>query len=47
MTITELQQQYAAHPHTDAVNKLLNDTSVKHLFCGGLCASAASFFHPH
>ena len=32
MTITELQQQYAAHPHTDAVNKLLNDTSVKHLF---------------
>lgn len=44
MTITELQQQYAAHPHTDAVNKLLNDTSVKHLFCGGLCASAASFF---
>lgn len=44
MTITELQQQYAAHPHTDAVNKLLNDTSVKHIFCGGLCASAASFF---
>ena len=44
MTITKLQQQYAAHPHTDAVNKLLNDTSVKHLFCGGLCASAASFF---
>lgn len=44
MTITELQQQYAAHPHADAVNKLLNDTSVKHLFCGGLCASAASFF---
>lgn len=44
MTITELQQQYAAHPYTDAVNKLLNDTSVKHLFCGGLCASSASFF---
>nr|WP_320059026.1 transcription-repair coupling factor [uncultured Bacteroides sp.] len=44
MTITQLQQQYAAHPNTEAVNKLLKDSSIKHLFCGGLCASAASFF---
>ncbi|MBP1614183.1 MAG: putative transcription-repair coupling factor [Bacteroidetes bacterium] len=44
MTITQLQQQYAAHPNTEVVNKLLKDSSIKHLFCGGLCASAASFF---
>lgn len=44
MTITELQQQYAAHPNTEVVNKLLKDSSIKHLFCGGLCASATSFF---
>ncbi|WP_321332468.1 transcription-repair coupling factor [uncultured Bacteroides sp.] len=44
MTITELQQQYAGHPHVGAVSKLLKDSSVKHLFCGGLCASASSFF---
>lgn len=44
MTITELQQLYAAHPNTEAVNKLLKDSSIKHLFCGGLCASAFSFF---
>ena len=44
MTITELQQLYAAHPHIDAVKHLLSDDSVKHVFCGGLCGSAASLF---
>lgn len=44
MTITELQQQYAAHPHTAAVKSLLEDSSVQTIFCGGLCASASSLF---
>ena len=44
MTITELQHQYACHPNVEALGKLLDDASVKHLFCGGLCASAASLF---
>lgn len=42
MNITELQQQYACHPNVEALGRLLNDVSVKHIFCGGLCASAAS-----
>ena len=44
MTITELQQQYAAHPNTAVMKRLLKDTSVQTVFCGGLCASAASLF---
>lgn len=44
MTITELQRQYASHPHVAAFGKLLEDASVRHIFCGGLCASAASLF---
>lgn len=44
MTITELQQQYICHPNVEALGRLLDDTSVKHVFCGGLCASAASLF---
>ncbi len=42
MTITELQQRYAAHPHIEAVQRLLGDASVKSVYCKGLCASAAS-----
>ena len=42
MTITELQQRYAAHPGMEATLQLLNNPSVRHLFCGGLRASAAS-----
>ncbi|MCD8310195.1 MAG: transcription-repair coupling factor, partial [Prevotellaceae bacterium] len=42
MTITELQQRYAVHPHIEAVQRLLGDDSVKYLYCKGLCASAAS-----
>lgn len=44
MTITELQHQYASHPNVAALNRLLKDASVKHIYCGGLCASAASLF---
>ena len=44
MIITELQQLYAAHPHVEGMCRLLEDTSVRHLYCEGLCASAASLF---
>ena len=44
MTITELQKRYAAHPGVAAVKRLLDDSSVKSIFCGGLRASAASLF---
>lgn len=44
MTITELQQLYAAHPNVEGMHRLLEDTSVRHLYCGGLGASAASLF---
>ena len=44
MTITELQRLYAAHPNTAVMKRLLKDTSVQTVFCGGLCASAASLF---
>lgn len=44
MTITELQQQYAAHPNVAAANQLLKDVSARHLFCGGLHASSAALF---
>ena len=44
MTITELQQRYAAHPNAEAMRGLLKNPSVRTLFCEGLCASAASLF---
>ena len=44
MTITELQQRYATHSNVEAISGLLKDPSVRTLFCGGLCASAASLF---
>ena len=44
MTIVELQQHYAAHPNVAALNQLLQTSAVKHLFCEGLHASAASLF---
>ena len=44
MTITELQQLYTRHPQVSRALHLLSDASVHHLFCGGLCASAASLF---
>ena len=44
MTITELQHLYAAHPNVEGMSRLLENPSVRHLYCGGLCASAASLF---
>lgn len=44
MTITELQQRYATHPNVEAISGLLKNPSVRTLFCGGVCASAASLF---
>lgn len=43
MTITELQQRYAAHPNTAVMERLLKDVSVQTIFAG-LCASSASLF---
>ena len=34
MTITELQQRYAAHPNVEAMSGLLKNPSVRTLFCG-------------
>ncbi|MCS2775315.1 transcription-repair coupling factor [Bacteroides fragilis] len=44
MTITELQHQYVGHPNVEALNKLLGEPAVRHIYCGGLYASAASLF---
>lgn len=44
MTVTELQQQYAAHPNVEVLSSLLKKSSVRSIFCGGLSASAASLF---
>lgn len=44
MTLTELQHLYAAHPNVEGMSRLLENPSVRHLYCGGLCASAASLF---
>lgn len=44
MTIIELQHQYAGHPNVEALNKLLGEPAVRHIYCGGLYASAASLF---
>ncbi len=43
-TITELQHQYASHPHVEAALRLLDDNKLKHVYCGGLHGSSASFF---
>ena len=44
LALTELQQLYAAHPNMAVMKRLLKDTSVQTIFCGGLYASAASLF---
>lgn len=44
MTLTELQELYAAHPNVARMEQLLKDSSIRHIFCSGLCASAASLF---
>ena len=44
MTLSELQQHYASHPNVEAMMRLLDDSKIKHLYTGGLCASAPSFY---
>lgn len=44
MTITELQQFYATHPNVEGMSKLIKNNTIRHFYCSGLCASAASLF---
>ena len=44
MTITDLQQLYGAHPNVEGMKRILHDAAVRHIFCGGLTASAASLY---
>lgn len=44
MIITELQQLYAAPSQCRRHVQAAKDNSVRHLYCSGLCASAASLF---
>ena len=44
MILNELQQLYASHPNVEAVRRLLDNPSIHHIYCGGLCASSASLF---
>ena len=44
MTLSELQQLYAAHPNVEAMRRLLDTPSVHHIYCGGLAGSSASLF---
>lgn len=43
MDISELQRIYAGHPNTKGLAALLEDSSVRTIFLGGLHASAAAF----
>ena len=43
MDISELQRIYAGHPNTKGLAALLEDSSVRTIFLGGLYASAACF----
>ena len=42
MTLSELQQRYAAHPNIAALVRMLSRPDAHHVYCGGLCASSAS-----
>ena len=42
MTITQLRQRYEKHPNIEALNRILDDTTLKHFYCGGLSASSSS-----
>ena len=42
MTLSELQQRYAAHPNVAALVRMLSRPDAHHVYCGGLCASSAS-----
>lgn len=44
MTISELQGLLAKHPQVAALSQLIGDNKVRHIYCGGLMASAPSVF---
>ena len=44
MKIDELQQLLVKHPQVAAMSQLINSGKVKHIFCGGLKASASSVY---
>ena len=44
MDISELQRIYAGHPNTAGLAALLEDSSVRTIFLGGLHASATPLF---
>lgn len=47
MTITELQQRYAAHPNTAVMERLLKDVSVQTIFAGGCVLLPLPYFLPY
>lgn len=44
MTITELQQLYAAHPNVKAIGGILQNSAVRTIHCAGLSASSSPLF---
>ncbi|KAA6342835.1 Transcription-repair-coupling factor [termite gut metagenome] len=44
MTTTDLLQKYSLHPNIGAIETLLKDPSLKHIYCKGLYASSSSLF---
>ncbi|KAA6326776.1 Transcription-repair-coupling factor [termite gut metagenome] len=44
MTTTELLHQYSLHPNVGALEALLKESSLKHIYCEGLRASSSSLF---
>ena len=44
MTIGELQQLLTKHPQVAALGKLINENKVRHIYCGGLKASASAVY---
>ncbi len=44
MTISELQNVYAAHPNTRCLESILKDSGIKTIYLGGVHASCVSFF---
>ncbi|MDR0893951.1 MAG: transcription-repair coupling factor [Prevotellaceae bacterium] len=44
MILSQLQQRYADHPAIAEITKLLQDASIRTIFCKGLTGSAASLF---
>ncbi len=45
MKIEDLQKKYSLHPNNKVLTDLLDDSSIGHIYCGGLRASAAPLFY--